>query len=277
VNCAGGWPEPIIGWFAVAAGGLAEGGLVVPQTLDTRLHPIVAIRAVRALLHDREDTPQVFLLLDALRGRTSQRQLARFGQTEVGRAVLAERRCLFSRLNDRAALAALPADTLGRLYYEFTATEHLSAQGLAEISNFDEVLPPGEDMTLFRERSRDAHDLLHVVTGYGRDPLGEACLTAFTFAQTGLKGFMLIATAAARRIARSLPGEPVRRAVFEGYRRGRGARWLVAADWEMLLAEPVDSIRTRFGVGPAVYYPRVLPALQAALCSARKTAMQAAT
>jgi protein-L-isoaspartate O-methyltransferase len=40
----------------------------------------------------------------------------------------------------------------------------------------------GEDMTLFRERSREMHDLLHIVTGYGRDSLGEACLTAFSFA-----------------------------------------------------------------------------------------------
>lgn len=248
----------------------------MPQTLDTRLHPIAALRAVRALLRDPEDTPQVFLLLDALRGGTSQRQFARFRQTEVGHAVLAERRRLFDRLNDRGALAALPSGTLGRLYHEFTAAEHISAQGLAGISKFDEVLPPGEDMTLFRERSRDAHDLLHVVTGYGRDPLGEACLTAFTFAQTELKGFMLIATAAARRIARSLPGEPVRRAVFEGYRRGRRARWLVAADWEMLLAEPIDLIRAQFGVAPAVYYPRVLAAFQAALCATDQTAMRAA-
>jgi ubiquinone biosynthesis protein COQ4 len=248
----------------------------MPQPLDTRLHPIVALRAVRALLHDPEDTPQVFLLLDALRGRTSQRQLARFRQTEVGRAVLTEHRRLFDRLNDRDTLAALPAGTLGCLYHEFTAAEHFSAQGLAEISNFRDVLPPGEAMTLFRERGRDAHDLLHVVTGYGRDPLGEACLTAFTFAQTGLKGFMLIATSAARRIAQSLPGEPVRRAVFEGYRRGRRAQWLVAADWEMLLGEPVDSIRAQFGVEPAVYYPHVLPALEAALGAAGQTAMRAA-
>ena len=249
----------------------------MPQPLDTRLHPIVALRAVRALLRDAEDTPQVFLLLDALRGRTSQRQLTRFRQTEVGRAVLAERRRLFDRLNDRNTLAALPTGTLGRLYHEFTAAEQLSAEGLAEISNFDEVLRPGEDMTLFRERGRDAHDLLHVVAGYGRDPLGEACLTAFTFAQTGLKGFMLIATAAARRIAQSLPGEPVRRTVFEGYRRGRRARWLVAADWETLLAQPIDSVRAQFGVAPAVYYPRVLPALEASLCAAGQTTMPAAS
>ncbi len=76
----------------------------MPQHPSTRLHPIAAIRAMRSLMRDREDTRQVFLLMDALRGKTSLRQFARFRQTETGRAVLAERRQLFDRLSDREAL-----------------------------------------------------------------------------------------------------------------------------------------------------------------------------
>src|SRR5262249_50220007 len=41
---------------------------------STRLHPIAAIRAIRHLWRDREDTRQVFLLMDALRGKTTLRQ-----------------------------------------------------------------------------------------------------------------------------------------------------------------------------------------------------------
>ena len=92
------------------------------------------------------------------------------------------------------------------------------------------------------------HDLLHVVTGYGRDPLGEACLTAFSYAQTKLKGFAVIAVFAARRIARARPGQPVWRAVFEGYRHGRSAGWLPGADWEVLLTQPVKAVRGQFAV-----------------------------
>ena len=235
----------------------------MPQHPSTRFHPVAAIRAIRRLRRDREDTRQVFLLMDALRGKTSLRQFARFRQTETGRTVLAERRQLFDRLSDREALAALPAGTLGRTYDEFMAAENLSAEGLVEASQFRETLPAGEELTLFRERSREMHDLLHVVSGYGRDPLGEASLTAFSFAQTGLKGFAVIATVAARRIARRLPGQPVRLAVFEGYRRGRRAEWLYAADWENLLTEPVEAIRAQYHVSPPVYYPKVLAALPA--------------
>jgi len=230
---------------------------------DTRLHPIAAFRAMRNLTRDREDTRQVFLLNNALRGKSTLRQFTRFRQTETGRTVLAERRQLLARLSDRASFAALPAGTLGRAYYEFMAAENLSADGLVQASNFKEELPPGDDMTLFRERNREMHDLLHIVSGYGRDPLGESCLTAFSFAQTGLKGFAVIAIVSGHRIARACPGQPIRRTVLEGYRRGRRAGWLIGADWEALLAEPVETIRARYGVVPPAYYPSVLASVRA--------------
>jgi ubiquinone biosynthesis protein COQ4 len=233
------------------------------QTTSTRLHPIDAFRAIRNFAPNRENTRQVFLLMEALRGKTTQRQFARFRRTETGRAVLAERRQLLDRLRDREPLEALPPGTLGRAYYEFMATENLSAEGLVDASRFRETLPAGEDMTLFRERNREMHDLLHVVAGYGRDPLGEASLAAFSFAQTGHKGYAAIAIVGSQRIARAQPGHAVRRAVLEGYRRGKRAEWLVAADWENLLAEPVDAIRARYGVVPPRRYPKVLAAIRA--------------
>jgi ubiquinone biosynthesis protein COQ4 len=232
------------------------------QSPTYRLHPIVALRAVRNLLRDREDTHQVFLLMDALRGKTTLRQFDRFRQTETGQAVLRERRRLFDRLNDGASLAALPAGSLGRAYYDFTASENLSAEGLVEASQISMAALPADDMTLFRERSREMHDLLHVVTGYGRDPLGEASLAAFSYAQTRLKGFALIAAFASRRIAKSRPEQPVRRAVFEGYRHGRSADWLWGADWEGLLAQSVEAVRAQFVVKPPTCYRTIMAAVR---------------
>jgi ubiquinone biosynthesis protein COQ4 len=229
-----------------------------------RLHPLIAFKAMRAILRNREDTRQVFILMDALRGKTSLRQLERFRATETGRAVLAERRRLFDWLSDQASLAALPAGTLGRAYCDFVSTEHLSAEGLVAVSNLSETLTPGEDMTLFRERTREMHDLLHVMTGYGRDPLGEACLAAFTFAQTGLKGFAVIAIAGARKISRACPGQPVRRAIFEAYCHGRRADWLVGADWEHLLDQQLATVRVRLGIVPSTYYEAALAAIRSA-------------
>jgi ubiquinone biosynthesis protein COQ4 len=233
------------------------------QPASYRLRPVAAFRAMRNLLRDGENTQQVFLLIEALRGKTTLRQFARFCQTETGRMVLAERRRLLDRLSDRASLATLPAGTLGRAYFEFMASENLSAEGLVDASRITRP-PASDDVTLFRERNREMHDLLHIVTGYGRDPLGEACLVAFSYAQTKLKGFAVIAAFAGRKIARRRPGQPVRRAVFEGYRHGRGAGWLPGADWEALLAQPVEATRAQFAVKPAKYYPQVLAAMRRA-------------
>ena len=36
----------------------------------------------------------------------------------------------------------------------------------------------------FRTRVEAGHDMRHVLTGYGIDPLGETCLMAFRFSQT---------------------------------------------------------------------------------------------
>ncbi|HEV8681004.1 MAG TPA: Coq4 family protein [Stellaceae bacterium] len=247
----------------------------MPQSASTRLHPIAAFRAMRNLTRDREDTRQVFLLMEALRGKTTLRQFARFRRSETGRTMLAERSSLLARLSDRAGLAALPPGSLGRAYYDFMASENLSAEGLAELSKIQRP-PAVDEVTWFRERNRDMHDLLHVVAGYGRDPLGEGCVVAFSFAQTGLKGFAVIATVAAFRIARRLHDWRVPRAVFEAYRQGRRADWLIGADWEALLSQPVESVRTRFRVSTPTYYPQILPSLQRAIAAAGANAAQPA-
>jgi ubiquinone biosynthesis protein COQ4 len=120
------------------------------------------------------------------------------------------------------------------------------------------VRTPEADLTLFRERNREMHDLLHIVTGYGRDPVGEACVVAFSYAQTKHIGFAVIAFFGALNIAKKLPGLPIRRAVFEAYRRSRAAGWLVGADWEALLSQPVEAIRARYGVKPTRWYPEIM-------------------
>ena len=239
----------------------------MPQSVNTRLHPIAALHAMRSLLRDREDTKQAFLLIEALRGKTTLRQFARFRQSGSGRTMLAERRSLLARLSDRASLAQLPAGSLGRTYWEFMASEDLSAEKLVELSKIQRP-PAGDDHTWFRERNREMHDLLHVTAGYGRDPLGEACVLAFSFAQTGLKGFAVIATVAAFRIARRLRGRHVMRAVFEAYRQGRRADWVIGADWEALLGQPLDAVRAQFGVTPPTYYPQILPSLRGLIAAA---------
>ena len=127
-----------------------------------------------------------------MRGRSGLRLFRRFQDSAMGARILAERRSLFAALSDSKMLAALPAGSLGHDYQRFMAAENLSPDGLVAPSQSWDDEPASPDVKLFRERMRDMHDLTHVLTGYGRDPLGELCLLAFTYSHTGNLGMALI-------------------------------------------------------------------------------------
>ena len=214
----------------------------------TRLRPLVALKAMRAVLRNAEDTRQVFIATRALRGRSGERTFRRFAASPVGVQVLAERRSLLARLSDQAALASAPPRSLAHAYCAFMAEEDLSAVGLAYASNVAEVadLPP--DALLFRDRLRDVHDLFHVLTGYGRDPLGELCVLAVTYTQTRNAGLLLIVVLGGLRIVRTSGRWDVVAALREALRRGRRTEWLPGQDWEALLDRPLDQVRQELGV-----------------------------
>src|SRR5579872_5916679 len=166
--------------------------MLVQSALDTRLRPFEAVKAVRRLLANPDQTKEVFVILRAMRGRSGLRLFRRFQDSAMGARILAEHRSLFATLSDGKALAALPAGTLGHDYHRFMAAENLSPDGLLAPSQIWDDEPVSSDVKLFRERMRDMHDLTHVLTGYGRDPLGELCLLAFTYSHTGNLGMALI-------------------------------------------------------------------------------------
>lgn len=220
-----------------------------------RIQPLKAIRAIRALIADKEDTSQVFKIIDALSGDSVGRGFRRFVATDTGRRILAERRNLIAALSDRARLAALPEGTLGRTYHEFMAEEDLTADGLVEASEaVERVDIRSEEEMLFGARLRDQHDLWHVITGYGRDGLGELALLAFTYAQTRNRGIGFIVLVGARVTAKNLPEVKIWQVVREAYRNGKKAAWLPATDWEAMLDKPLAQVRAELGIAlPAAY------------------------
>ena len=144
----------------------------------------------------------------------------------------------------------------------FLAEEDLSAQGLATVSVNDGDARMTEDELRFFHRMRDTHDLLHVLTGYGRSPLGEVCNLAFTFTQQGGRGLAVISLIGILKIARERPGTGVPGAVAEAYRRGRAAVPMEGVEWEVLLDQPVSELRDRFRIGPAPRYEATIAAIR---------------
>jgi ubiquinone biosynthesis protein COQ4 len=174
--------------------------------------------------------------------------MQRFRASDTGAAVLAERRRLLDMLQDRAGLTRLPEGSLGRRYLAFMQEENLSADGLVAPSMQEDINGLGPDGRLLRERMRDMHDLTHVLTGYGRDPLGELCLLAFMFPQTGNLGAALIALMGCAKFAKAGYGKAARAAILQGWRHGRKAAWMPGLDWEGLMARPVEDLRRQFNI-----------------------------
>ncbi|HUO12130.1 MAG TPA: Coq4 family protein [Caulobacteraceae bacterium] len=218
-----------------------------------------AIRALFALFRDKEDTAQVFEIMRALNGDSSRKGYQRLLSTPDGGRLAYERLELADKLMDDAWLDRFPAGTVGAAYREFIRSENLSAEGLAEESR--KGLPAGaaeapHPYAWFGRRMRDSHDIWHVLTGYGRDALGEASLVAFSYQQTKGLGWALIAFGAMSRI-RGREGRPYRAAIREGFRRGKACAWLPGEDYEALLAEPLESARRRLGLMPPIAYEEI--------------------
>ena len=215
---------------------------------QTRVQPIVALQAIRRLIADPERTHEVFTIIRALSGPALQNGFKRFAATEAGQKVLREEIDLLDTLQNHRLLQTMPANSLGRHYLHFVTAENLSAGELVDASSSGEIDQLEGDLARFATRQRDMHDLWHVLTGYGRDTLGELCLLSFTYAQTRNRGVGFICLVGAQKLCQEY-GRGVYRAAWRAYRDGKEAAWLPAQDWEALLAMPIDEVRLSLGIG----------------------------
>ena len=127
-----------------------------------------------------------------------------------------------------------------------------AAEGIAEASELGGRRPENlpEDMRYLGDRLRDAHDLWHVVTGYGPDLVGEGALLAFTFAQTKNPGILAVVLLGLAKF-----DSAGRADILAGYRAGQRADWLPAVEWEAWLARPLSEVRNELKVTQAHYQP----------------------
>ncbi|HEY5106511.1 MAG TPA: Coq4 family protein [Caulobacteraceae bacterium] len=210
-----------------------------------------AYNALRKWMADKEDTTQVFEIIRALTGRaTLDNYLHLLAQPDGGRLAY-EHVELARKLMDRAWVESFAPGTVGATYAEFTSREHLSADGLVQISDVRHEGP--DPLDWYGRRIRDVHDLWHVLTGYNRDLLGEVCLVAFTFAQTHGLGWAFISGGIALRSG----NKQARQAIWQAYRRGCGSAWLPGEDYERLMAEPLEAARERLNLGRCPIYEAV--------------------
>jgi len=199
-------------------------------------------------MKNKEDTTQVFYIIESLNGNSFQKAFVRFAKSEQGQQRISESRFLPKILDNHDWLRTLPEGSFGRAYLDFMTTEGLTAQGLV-----DEYSDSGIErdfghphMNFFADRSRDTHDMLHILTGYGRDALGEASVLGYTHSMNGGLGLLFIAYGAAREIKKTAPkGTPVYKSISEGRRIGKAAKDIMYEDILELLPMQLEAVRRR--------------------------------
>ena len=239
--------------------------LVAPDRETTSFKPLKALRHFGKLVEDKEDTEQVFHIIEALKGKKSVQQGWDFIRSDEGQHFLRDEVDIPAMLDDHDRWADLPENSVAKHYIAFMKREGLSAAGLVAESHKwapPEKLP--QDLTQwYFNRLRDTHDLFHVLTGYGRDALGEASLLGFTYSQNHNRGVLFIGYAGARQI-RKVTGTaaPLFSSIREGQRLGKAAAKLAHQDIEALMREDIDAARARIGIGKPVIYRECLRILE---------------
>ena len=219
-----------------------------------------ALRALIVLMRDKDATGQVFEIMRALNGRATRDGYLKLLTTEQGGRLAYEHVEIAERLSDGQWLDSFAPGTLGAVYRDFTRAGGISPKGLVEVSNQVMTETP-HPVAWFGRRTRDTHDLWHVLTGYNLDRLGEASLVAFSYAQTRALGWAAIAGGAA--ILHLLHADFGHlRSIIQGYRTGKRARWLAGEDYLALLNQPIDAVRERLGITPPTRYLEVPPQLR---------------
>ena len=226
-----------------------------PGPLPPGWYPRRALRALRALIENPDDTRHVFTIIESLSGRAPLRVFARFRASASGQRLLASRANILSILKNRAALEQMPDGSLGRAYLAFIDREQISAEGLVQASDegYTGNFVRGPDFGYVSNRLRDTHDLWHAVSGYHGDLYGEAALLAFIGVQTTNPGVALIVLTALLKTR----DPKLVRLVVRGVESGMKAEWLPSIEWEELLPLPLAEVRRRLRIEPVPAYKPV--------------------
>lgn len=215
-----------------------------------------AVKNFRLLMKDKEDTSLVFKIYESLPSREFMPRVEALAMSERGTFLRETEPNLPEILDDHESLRKTPKGSLAHAYCDFMESEGLSAAGL--VAESEKLGRPKYDDVVqwFSERSRDTHDLFHVLTGYGRDALGEQCVLLFTHGQSPTQGHLLIGYAGSANIKKMVWGSkaPVMGAVMQAKRTGRGAPPMIEQPIRELLKQPVESVRKALNIAEPTLY-----------------------
>ncbi|UAB77440.1 hypothetical protein INR77_11605 [Erythrobacter sp. SCSIO 43205] len=216
---------------------------------------------LRILVKDKDRTDELFGVLDSLPWRDVNNEAAAFLATDHGRRIFQSEPYLPDILDNHEELRKMPKGSFADAYCNFMEAEGLTAAGLIEEANVyrkDNVILE-DGIEWYNNRLRDTHDILHVLTGYGRDTLGEQCLLAFLFDQRPSPGHLFLGWLGTLLMKAKIKTKaPVLRAFLQARSHGRLTQRIVEQPILELLPLPLEEVRRRLNVREPTTYLQAL-------------------
>lgn len=209
-----------------------------------------AVHHFRNLMRNKDDTTEVFKIYESLPSKNFMPRVEKLALSERGEYLRRTEPSLPEILDNHAELRKTPKGSLAHAYCDFMETEGLTAAGLVAEAEATGRAKFDDLVQWFSERSRDTHDMYHVLTGYGRDALGEQCVLLFTHGQMPTQGHLLIGYAGALNIAKDVWGSkaPVMAAAQQAKRTGRGAPPMIEQSILELLPMQLEEVRAKLNI-----------------------------
>ncbi|MET0403608.1 MAG: Coq4 family protein [Cystobacter sp.] len=221
------------------AASLDPQSLVLPEnaSLFTRLR--VAIRILKVIRGNEGNPAYGQTLNTSLNGGVYSSLSQKLKRSVEGHRLLSKRPSLEAKDLDLGALEALPEGTLGQTFARYFRDN--------KITPFETTLEIKNDVDYLAKRYRETHDLLHLVTGYGTDVMGEMELQAYVLGNLGLWTPALILTfssmAALKKNETGVTPAVYLRRLQAAYQRGRVSPVFLGFWFEDHWGTPLPSLR----------------------------------
>ena len=145
-----------------------------------------------------------------------------------------------------------PEGSVGRVSYEKFKEQQINVVKVSRRQTNDKWIEAKHPYSWMARRYRDTHDIWHILTGYPTTVDGEMCITMFSFAQTRALSWLTISLTILFNVGgplglRNLTPTHLKM-LYEAYRNGKKAKFLLAEDYDKLLSENLQDARERLNI-----------------------------
>ena len=207
--------------------------------LNERLQSLRMLKGLGKFLQHPDDLQSVYAVAASVQGSPLAAQMMRHMLAQPGIAAMIQEQWRPAPI-DLDALEQLPAGSLGQCY-----ASQLKSQGITPDTLIDPA-PITSDQEFIVHRLKETHDIVHVLTGFGVDGVGEIGLQAFNLAQNRSPlAVLLIFGGMLKTLQDDRPLEALLHAISRGFEMGLKADCVVACKLEDAWERPLSEWRAQ--------------------------------